>query len=378
MFKRAVRKEAKIRLALIGPSGSGKTYSALLVARGLVGPQGRIAVIDTERGSASLYAHITPFDVCELTPPFTPEKYIEAIKAAEQAGYDVIIIDSLSHAWAGTGGILDIHDAATAKEKNSWAAWRYVTPRHNELVDAMLQSPCHVIATMRAKQEYVPVEEGGKTKIQKVGLAPVQRDGIEYEFTLVFDLDASHNAVASKDRTSLFDGQVVRLSPATGMKLREWLEGAVRVPAPQPGGTDGGGRSLSGPKQVQQPAPRPVGPDNSGSSSGPKPAPGPESVPLSRQQAVTGLAPQEQESSGIVEGRFYLAALDYKERKDNGGIYARLALKRNPEDQKVFTAVVLQPELIQLLSQYDDVREVYAAIDTTSKYREVKSLKVVA
>lgn len=358
MFKRAVRKEAKIRLALIGPSGSGKTYSALLVARGLVGPQGKIAVIDTERGSASLYAHITPFDVCELTPPFTPEKYIEAIKAAEQAGYDVIIIDSLSHAWAGTGGILDIHDAATAKEKNSWAAWRYVTPRHNELVDAMLQSACHVIATMRAKQEYVPVEEGGKTKIQKVGLAPVQRDGIEYEFTLVFDLDASHNAVASKDRTSLFDGQVVRLSPATGMKLREWLEGAVKAPAPQPEGPDGGG----------------------------KPVPAPEQVPLSKQQvqqqqpvqAASQPVSQAQNGSGIVEGRFYLAALDYKERKDNGGIYARLALKRNPEDQKVFTAVVLQPELIQLLSQYDDVREVYAAIDTTSKYREVKSLKVVA
>ncbi|MGB9847041.1 MAG: ATP-binding protein, partial [Desulfotomaculales bacterium] len=226
MFKKAVRKDSRIRLALIGPSGSGKTYSALLIARGLVGPQGRIAVIDTEHGSASLYADITPFDVCELSPPFNPEKYIEAIKTAEKLGYHAVIIDSLSHAWMGTGGILDIHNAATAKEKNSWAAWRLVTPRHNDLVEAMLQSPCHIIATIRAKQEYVPVEEGGKTKIQKVGLAPVQRDGLEYEFTLVFDLDASHNAIASKDRTSLFDGQVIRLSPATGMKLREWLEGA--------------------------------------------------------------------------------------------------------------------------------------------------------
>jgi KaiC/GvpD/RAD55 family RecA-like ATPase len=117
-----------MRLAIAGPSGSGKTYSALLIARGLVGPEGRIAVIDTERGSASLYADLTPFDVAELAPPFTPERYVEAIRAAEKAGYDAIVIDSLSHAWAGPGGILDLHDAAAAKEKNAFAAWRLVTP----------------------------------------------------------------------------------------------------------------------------------------------------------------------------------------------------------------------------------------------------------
>ncbi|MGI9951427.1 ATP-binding protein [Moorellaceae bacterium AZ2] len=357
MFKKAMRKQAKIRLALFGPSGSGKTYSALLIARGLVGQQGRIAVIDTERGSASLYADITPFDVCELEPPFTPEKYIEAIKAAEQGGYDVIIIDSLSHAWAGTGGILDIHDAAAAKEKNSWSAWRLVTPRHNDLVDAMLQSTCHVIATLRAKQEYVPVEDGGKTKIQKVGLAPVQRDGLEYEFTLVFNLDASHNAVASKDRTQLFDGQVVRLSPATGMKLREWLEGAAGAPA--------------------DPVPQPEGPRG-----GEKPV----QVPLSKQhaqqltqasQSAPQPAPQGKPASNLVQGTFYLADLDYKERK-GGGTYARLALKRNRDDEKVVTAVVLQPELIEHLNQYENVEKVYVTIDLASRYREVKNLQVVA
>jgi hypothetical protein len=329
-----------------------------------------IAVIDTERGSASLYADVTPFDVCELTPPFTPEKYIEAIKAAEREGYDVIIIDSLSHAWAGTGGILDIHDAAAAKEKNSWSAWRLVTPRHNELVDAMLQTPCHLIATLRAKQEYVQVQEGGKAKVQKVGLAPVQRDGIEYEFTLVFDLDASHNAVASKDRTSLFDGQVVRLSRITGAKLREWLEGKAKAPVPQVDLLD----DETAPAARPEPAPRQ--------------APPPQQQAAVQQQAYQHRQPVQaaprpvqgeanNNASGVVEGTFYLAALDYRERKD-GGIYARLALKRDKEEPKVFTAVVLQAELIERLTRHDKVEKVYAAIDTTSKYREVKDLKVVA
>lgn len=220
LFKPARRTQAKLRLALAGPSGSGKTYSALLIAFGL---GGRVAVIDTERGSASLYAHLGPYDTCELAPPFTPDKYIQAIRAAESAGYDVIVIDSLSHAWAGPGGILDMHDRASAKEKNSWAAWRHVTPKHNDLVDTILQSRAHIIATMRAKQEYVQVEDGGKRRVQRVGLAPVQRDGIEYEFTLVLDLDASHTAIASKDRTSLFDGQVFRPDQETGKALLAWL-----------------------------------------------------------------------------------------------------------------------------------------------------------
>lgn len=246
MFKPAQRTQARMRLAIAGPSGSGKTYSALLVARGLVGPEGRIAVIDTERGSASLYADLTPFDVCELAPPFAPERYIEALRAAENASYDVVIIDSLSHAWAGPGGVLDLHDAAAAKEKNSFAAWRLVTPRHNDLVDAVLQSPCHIIATLRSKQEYAQVDDGGKRKVIKLGMAPVQRDGMEYEFTVFLDLDASHNAVASKDRTSLLDGLVFRPTEETGRRLREWLDGAVPEPQPHPA-----------PVQPVEPAPGP-------------------------------------------------------------------------------------------------------------------------
>lgn len=224
MFQKAQRKKAKLRLGIAGPAGSGKTYSALLIAFGL---GGKVAVIDTERSSAELYSHLGDYDVCVLEPPFTPKKYIDAIREAEDAGYDVIIIDSLSHAWAGPGGILEMHDAAAAKEKNSWTAWRLVTPQHNELVDAMLQSKCHVIATMRSKMETAQVDEGGKKKVVKLGMAPIQRDGMEYEFTVFLDLDQTHTAVATKDRTSMFDGITFRPNQETGRKLLAWLNGGA-------------------------------------------------------------------------------------------------------------------------------------------------------
>lgn len=220
-FRRAQRQKAKLRLALAGPAGSGKTYSALLIAFGL---GGRVALVDTERGSGELYSHLGEYDVCSLKAPFTPEKYIEAIRAAEDAGYDTVIIDSLSHAWAGPGGVLDIHGHLAQKCGNSWAAWRLVTPRHNDLVDAMLLSGCHIIATLRSKMEHVQVEENGRTVVKKVGTNLVQRDGLEYEFTVLLDLDQSHMAQASKDRTSLFDGQVFKPTPGTGQLLKEWLE----------------------------------------------------------------------------------------------------------------------------------------------------------
>lgn len=220
-FHRAERKKAKLRLALAGPAGSGKTYSALLIAFGL---GGRIAMIDTERGSGDLYAHLGDYDVCGIDAPFTPEKYIEAIRAAESAGYDTIIIDSLSHAWAGPGGVLDIQGHAADRSGNSWTAWRQVTPRHNDLVDTILLSKCHIIANMRSKMDHVQTVENGKTVVKKVGMNPIQRDGMEYEFTVFMDLDLSHTASASKDRTSLFDGQVFKPTPEIGEMLKEWLE----------------------------------------------------------------------------------------------------------------------------------------------------------
>ena len=233
MFVKAERKKAKLRLAMLGPSGSGKTYSALLIAHGLGGP---IALIDTERKSGSLYAHLCDYDVCDIEPPYTPDKYVKAIREAEHAGYNVVIVDSLTHAWAGQGGLLEEVDKRKGRG-NDFTAWRDITPMHNALVDSMLQSGCHVIATMRTKQEYVLVDEnrnGKNVKVpKKVGMAPVQRDGMEYEFTVVFDMDLDrHVATASKDRTSLFDGKVFTPGVDTGKELVAWLETGADMPLP--------------------------------------------------------------------------------------------------------------------------------------------------
>jgi hypothetical protein len=222
---RATKRRAKLRLGMSGPAGSGKTYSALLIASGL---GGRIGMIDTEHGSGELYADLLPegYDVITLTPPYTPARYVEAIRMLERAGAQTIIVDSLSHAWTGEGGSLDRQGKIADKSGNSWAAWRQVTPEHNALVEALLQSPCHVIATMRAKTEYVQEKDDrtGKLTVRKIGLAPVMRDGIEYEFTVFMELDAQHQAFVSKDRTRLLDGSIIRPDVDTGRQLLTWLE----------------------------------------------------------------------------------------------------------------------------------------------------------
>lgn len=231
MFRKAERKKAKARVGISGPSGAGKTYSALLMAFGL---GKKIAMIDTENGSGDLYAHLGEYDICQIQAPYEPKKYIDAIKLAEKAGYEVIIIDSLTHAWAGDGGLLDQHGKiADSGKTNSFAAWRTITPKHNELVEAMIQSSCHIIATVRSKTEYVQQKnDNGKTEIKKVGLAPVQRDGMEYEFTIFFDLGVDHNANASKDRTSLFDGRYIKPSIEIGKQLLQWLESGAEPTQP--------------------------------------------------------------------------------------------------------------------------------------------------
>ena len=228
-FHKAERRKAKLRLGITGPAGSGKTYGALLVGMGL---GGKIAMIDTENGSGDLYSGLGDYDVQTIEAPYTVQKYLTAIDEAEKAGYDVIIIDSLSHAWAGEGGLLDQQGKIAASGKgNSYTAWRQVTPLHNQLVEAMLSSRCHIIATMRSKTEYVLEEnERGKKEPRKVGMAPVQRDGMDYEFGTVFDLGLNHTATVSKDRTSLFDGQVFTLSKETGAALRAWLDSGADAP----------------------------------------------------------------------------------------------------------------------------------------------------
>ena len=228
-FRRAEKRKAKLRLAITGTAGSGKTYGALLIAQGL---GGKIAMIDTENGSGDLYADKFDYDICPISAPYDVRKYMQGIKEAENAGYEVLIIDSLSHAWAGEGGLLDLQSkvAETSKSGNSFTAWRKVTPLQNRFVEMILTSKCHIIATIRSKTDYIQVEnERGKSEIKKVGLAPVQREGMDYEFTTVFDLSSTHTATVSKDRTSLFDGQVFQLSKETGEALKKWLDEGIEV-----------------------------------------------------------------------------------------------------------------------------------------------------
>lgn len=228
-IRKAERKKAKLRLGIAAPSGAGKTYGALLLAFGL---GGKVGLIDTEHGSGDLYAHLGDYDIISIEAPYTVNKYLQAIKAFEAAGYSTIIIDSLSHAWAGDGGLLDKQGKiADSGKANGFAAWRTITPEHNSLVEAMLRSPCHIIATMRAKQEYVlETNDKGKQMPKKVGLAPVQRDGMEYEFTVMLDVDMNHVASASKDRTSLFDGRFFKLNQDIGAELLAWLETGAEPP----------------------------------------------------------------------------------------------------------------------------------------------------
>lgn len=228
-FQKAERKKSKLRLALTGPSGSGKTYSALLIASGM---SKKIAVIDTEKGSASLYSHLVDFDVLELEPPHSPERYREALKLAVQAGYEVVIIDSITHEWSGVGGCLEINDKlANAKYRgNSWSAWNETTPRHRAFIDDLLACPAHIIVTARSKTETATVEENGRKQVKKLGMKTEQRDGIEYEFTTVLDLTHdSHLALASKDRTGVFSDSPIMLNADVGVNLKNWLESGVEM-----------------------------------------------------------------------------------------------------------------------------------------------------
>lgn len=238
-FQKATKRKARLRMALVGPAGSGKTYTALGIATRLAGASGRIAVLDSERGSASKYADIFDFDVVDMDT-FSPRNYVDLIQEADAAGYDVIVIDSLSHAWMGAGGALEMVDkvAARSKSANSFAAWREVTPEHNALVDAILACRCHVIATMRTKTEWI-LEEGpnGKKIPRRVGMQPVQRDGLEYEFDVVADLDHENYFTVSKTRCpSLKDHRSRHSTAEVGELLIGWLEDGAEAP---PKGADG-------------------------------------------------------------------------------------------------------------------------------------------
>ena len=231
-FKKATKAASKLRLGLIGPAGSGKTMTALRIARGLAGESGRVAVIDTERGSASLYAgeRGLEFDVMELDS-YEVDRFLEGLREAEKAGVDVLIIDSLSHAWAGKGGILEFVDATKKRGGGGIDAWGKATPLHNQLRDGMLGSSMHIIATMRSKTEYVVEkdERTGKTSVKKIGMQPVQREGMEFEFDVVGDVNAEHELVVTKSRAIFLKDAIVReAGEELGKQLRDWLSsGAV-------------------------------------------------------------------------------------------------------------------------------------------------------
>lgn len=220
-LRKVSRKKAKIRLGLSSVSGGGKTFSALLIAKGITGDWSKVAIIDSEN-AADLYAHLGDFNVLPIEAPFPPEKYISAIKACEKAGMEVIIVDSITHEWEGKGGCLEIKESLGGKYQD----WAKVTPRHQAFIDAILQSPCHMITTVRRKQDYeMTKDNAGKVKVEKAGLREVTREGFEYELTINLELDMSHHATASKDRTGLFMGKPAFIpTEETGRIIAEWCE----------------------------------------------------------------------------------------------------------------------------------------------------------
>lgn len=224
-IRKAERKLSKIKMALQGPSGCGKTYSSLLIAYGLIGDFSKICVLDTESGSADLYAHLGGYSVIQISKPYTPENYLEALELAEKEGFTCIIIDSLSHCWQY---LIEYHASLSG---NSFTNWSKITPRLNGLINAILSSPAHIISTLRVKQEYVLQDKGsGKLVPEKVGLKSIQREGVDYEFTLVFDLDIHHYATCSKDRTGIFtDHDPFIIGVNTGKQLDEWCSVGVPV-----------------------------------------------------------------------------------------------------------------------------------------------------
>ena len=247
---RAERKQARLRLAVCAASNGGKTWTSLELAFGLVEQlialgvlegrvEGKIGVIDTERKSAQLYAHLGPYDTIDLGPPHSVERYVGALQALERAGCAVIILDSISHAWQGAGGVLSLLDRFETHERFS-AFGKVVNKAQDELVDAMLRSPCHIIATMRSKTAWVLEDkenrQGRTVKTpRRIGLAPIQRPGIEFEFTTLLDLDTdTHHARVVKNRCPLFeDWQPKKITREHGRLLADWLmEGAPEPKEP--------------------------------------------------------------------------------------------------------------------------------------------------
>jgi hypothetical protein len=252
-LKVAQRKRAKLKLGMAAPAGGGKTMGALLIAYGVMKEKypklpdeelwAKIAIVDSENGSGELYVGtevsesrlvIGAYNAVTLTPPFEPDKYSDAIRLCSENGIEVVIIDSTTHLWSGVGGALEQQGNIAKRTGNSWTAWRDVNPQLNRFVDTMLQTDVHIIATMRSKMDYVQEKDPdtGKTVIRKVGLAPVQRDGMQYEFTAFIDIDSEHQAFGSKDRSGgIIDQKYFVITPQVGRDFEKWLESGTDTPS---------------------------------------------------------------------------------------------------------------------------------------------------
>lgn len=244
LARKAEKRQVKLKLGIQGPSGSGKTWGALALVRNLW-PDAKVLVIDTENESASLYADNFVFDTIPLDPPFESSRYEACIDYAVANKYDVLIMDSVTHQWDGEGGILRRKEELDRRPgANSWANWAQFTPEHTTFIEAIKQAPIHIVATMRSKQDYVLEQnDKGKSKPVKMGMAPIQRDGFDYEFSLVFDVQMDHKATVTKNRTGLFEGKVVNLADKkVAEQLKAWQESGKPVvvaepakePTPQP------------------------------------------------------------------------------------------------------------------------------------------------
>lgn len=223
----ASRKKVKIKMNIASPSGFGKTYSSLQLGIGITGNWEKIAVIDTENDSASLYSHLGPFKTLRLDPPYTPDRYIEAIETCEKAGMELIIIDSITHVWKGQGGILEYQNSLGGRYQD----WLKASPLYQKWLNKILQSNCHMITTNRKKQAYNMITEGNRTKVEKAGLDDEIRDGYEYELTLAFDIvNSNHMVKASKDRTGLFVNlPEFVITPETGRMILNWCQSGSEI-----------------------------------------------------------------------------------------------------------------------------------------------------
>lgn len=224
-IQNAERKRVKLRLNIASPSGFGKTYGALLIAYGITGNWQKIAVIDTENRSASLYSHLGKFKTVPFDPPYSPDRYIEAIHLCENEGMEVIIIDSITHVWKGQGGLLEYQNALGGRYQD----WAKATPLYQKWLTAILQSKCHVITTNRKKQGYNMITEGNKTKVEKAGLDDEIREGYEYEMALALEIiNDKHMARTSKDRTGLFvDKPEFVITIDTGKQILDWCNEGI-------------------------------------------------------------------------------------------------------------------------------------------------------